>query len=62
METLMPQQMRPPLYPGPCSYARDAERECICSASVVMRYQKRISGPLIDRTDIHVDVPRVNYE
>ena len=48
--------------PCPCGYAGDAERQCTCSASVVTRYQKRISGPLIDRIDIHVDVPRVHYD
>src|SRR5262245_53178041 len=50
------------LNPCPCGYAGDAERQCTCSASVVARYQKRISGPLLDRIDIHVEVPRVNYE
>jgi len=49
-------------HPCPCGYAGDAERQCSCSPSVVARYQKRISGPLIDRIDIHVDVPRVHYE
>jgi magnesium chelatase family protein len=49
-------------HPCPCGYAGDAERQCICSASVVTRYQKRLSGSLIDRIDIHVDVPRVYYD
>ena len=48
--------------PCPCGYQGDAERQCICSPSVVTRYQKRISGPLIDRIDIHIEVPRVNYD
>ena len=48
--------------PCPCGYAGDAEKQCTCSPSVVARYQKRISGPLIDRIDIHVEVPRVNYD
>jgi magnesium chelatase family protein len=48
--------------PCPCGYHGDAEKNCTCSANVVARYQKRISGPLLDRIDIHVDVPRVNYE
>src|SRR5215203_5999632 len=48
--------------PCPCGYAGDAERQCIYSASVVTRYQKRLSGPLIDRIDIHVEVPRVHYD
>jgi magnesium chelatase family protein len=48
--------------PCPCGYRGDSEKSCTCSASVVARYQKRISGPLLDRIDIHVEVPRVNYE
>ena len=40
----------------------DPEKNCTCSPAVVARYQKRISGPLLDRIDIHVDVPRINYE
>jgi magnesium chelatase family protein len=48
--------------PLSCGYHGDAEKNCTCSANVVARYQKRISGPLLDRVDIHVDVPRVNYE
>ncbi|HJZ48204.1 MAG TPA: YifB family Mg chelatase-like AAA ATPase [Roseiflexaceae bacterium] len=48
--------------PCPCGYAGDAEKMCTCSPSVVARYQKRISGPLLDRIDIHVEVPRVNYD
>jgi len=48
--------------PCPCGYFQDSEKSCTCSANVVARYQKRISGPLLDRIDIHVDVPRVNYE
>ena len=37
-------------------------QECTCSSAMVTRYQKRISGPLLDRIDIHVEVPRVEYE
>lgn len=48
--------------PCPCGWHGDPERECTCSPALVTRYQKRISGPLLDRTDIHVEVPRVNYE
>lgn len=48
--------------PCPCGYHGDTERPCVCPPSAVTRYSKRISGPLLDRIDIHVDVPRVNYE
>jgi magnesium chelatase family protein len=48
--------------PCPCGYFGDALRACTCSASVVTRYQKRISGPLLDRIDIHVEVPRVDFD
>ncbi|EFO81493.1 Mg chelatase, subunit ChlI [Oscillochloris trichoides DG-6] len=48
--------------PCPCGWHGDAERACTCSPALVSRYQKRISGPLLDRIDIHVEVPRVNYE
>lgn len=48
--------------PCPCGYNGDPERECTCSAGSIARYQKRISGPLLDRIDIHLDVPRVEYE
>lgn len=48
--------------PCPCGYYDDRVRECTCSSSAIQRYQKRISGPLLDRIDIHVEVPRIDYE
>jgi magnesium chelatase family protein len=48
--------------PCMCGYFNDPERACTCSAAAVARYQKRISGPLLDRIDIHAEVPRVNYD
>ena len=48
--------------PCPCGFYGDPVKECSCSASSIARYQKRISGPLLDRIDIHVEVPRVDYE
>ncbi len=48
--------------PCPCGYYGDPLRPCTCSPSVVTKYQKRISGPLLDRIDIHIQVPRVEYE
>jgi magnesium chelatase family protein len=50
------------LNPCPCGWFGDPVRECTCSMSVVSRYQKRISGPLLDRIDIHIEVPRVKYD
>ena len=40
----------------------DATRECTCSGAAISRYQRRISGPLLDRLDIFVEVPRVAYD
>jgi len=48
--------------PCPCGYFGDPVRECTCSLTMVSRYQKRISGPLLDRIDIHIEVPRVEYD
>ncbi|HPO58236.1 MAG TPA: ATP-binding protein, partial [Anaerolineaceae bacterium] len=48
--------------PCPCGFHGDPVKPCTCSPGVVTKYQKRISGPLMDRIDIHVEVPRVEYE
>jgi magnesium chelatase family protein len=48
--------------PCPCGYFGDPRRACSCAASAVSRYQKRISGPLLDRIDIHLEVPRIPHE
>jgi magnesium chelatase family protein len=48
--------------PCMCGYYGDPEIACTCSPSAVSRYQKKVSGPLLDRFDIHVEVPRVKYE
>ena len=45
--------------PCPCGYHGDRTRECICSAQQIRRYRGRLSGPLRDRLDIHVEVPAV---
>jgi predicted ATPase with chaperone activity len=49
-------------YPQPCGFYGDPVWECTCSAGQVRRYQQRLSGPLLDRIDIHIDVPRVDYD
>ena len=48
--------------PCPCGYYGDSLKPCTCAHVLVTKYQKRISGPLLDRIDIHVEVPRVDYE
>jgi magnesium chelatase family protein len=48
--------------PCPCGYLNDAEHRCICSAGQTLAYQKKISGPILDRIDIHVEVPRISFE
>jgi magnesium chelatase family protein len=48
--------------PCPCGYYGDPFKECKCSSGEISRYHKRISGPLLDRIDIFVDVPHIDYE
>ncbi len=48
--------------PCPCGYHGDPRRACTCAPGAIARYQKRISGPLLDRIDIHLDVPRIPHE
>jgi magnesium chelatase family protein len=49
-------------YPCPCGYFGSDTKPCTCSAFTVTKYQKRISGPMLDRIDIHIEVPRVDYD
>jgi magnesium chelatase family protein len=48
--------------PCPCGFFGDPSRPCTCTPTIIKRYQGRISGPLLDRIDIHLDVPRVDYD
>jgi magnesium chelatase family protein len=48
--------------PCPCGYYGDPVRQCTCPPGVVSRYQRRISGPFIDRVDIFIEVPHIDYE
>jgi magnesium chelatase family protein len=48
--------------PCPCGYFGDDQKQCTCSLSAVQRYQQRISGPLMDRIDIHLEMVRVPFQ
>jgi magnesium chelatase family protein len=48
--------------PCPCGYFNDRSRDCHCTQPMIQRYISKISGPLLDRIDIHIDVPAVNYK
>lgn len=50
------------LNPCPCGYYGDTLKRCICNPSQIIKYQKKISGPLLDRIDLHVEVPRLEYD
>lgn len=48
--------------PCQCGYYGDLKRECRCGPVVIHKYRQRISGPLLDRIDLHVEVPAVEYK
>jgi magnesium chelatase family protein len=48
--------------PCPCGYFGDSRHQCTCSPNMINRYRSRVSGPLMDRIDIHIDVPAVPYK
>jgi magnesium chelatase family protein len=47
--------------PCPCGFYTDPNRECTCTVPQILRYRSKISGPLLDRIDIHIEVPAVKY-
>ncbi|MDD2753254.1 MAG: YifB family Mg chelatase-like AAA ATPase [Candidatus Portnoybacteria bacterium] len=48
--------------PCPCGHATNPDKQCVCSPAQVSKYKRRISGPLIDRIDLHIDVPAIKYD
>ena len=48
--------------PCPCGYFNDKSRECTCTPPMIQRYVSKVSGPLLDRIDIHIEVPTVQYK
>lgn len=48
--------------PCPCGNYGDPQKECMCPSGVIIKYQKKISGPLLDRIDLQIEVPRINYD
>ena len=48
--------------PCPCGYFGDPTRECHCTPPMIQRYVSRISGPLLGRIDVHIEVPAVKYK
>jgi magnesium chelatase family protein len=48
--------------PCPCGFYGDPTRECRCTPAIIQRYLGKISGPLLDRIDIHIEVPAVPYK
>ncbi len=55
-------QLLASMNPCPCGYYTDPAKECTCSPGEISRYRKRISGPLLDRIDIHIEVPRLGTD
>lgn len=50
------------VHPCSCGFFGDSQKPCTCATAVVTKYQKSIFGPILDRIDIHIEVPRMDYE
>jgi magnesium chelatase family protein len=50
------------MHPCPCGFYGDMQKPCTCTQAMVTKCQKKISGPLLDRIDIYIEVPRVDLE
>lgn len=48
--------------PCPCGNATDPEKHCVCAPSQIIRYKQKLSGPIMDRIDLHIEVPRLKFE
>lgn len=48
--------------PCPCGYFGDKEKDCICTPVQIINYKRKISGPILDRIDLHIEVPRIKFE
>ncbi len=48
--------------PCPCGFAGDPQKPCTCTPAMIWRYQRKLSGPILDRFDLHVEVPRVPFD
>ena len=48
--------------PCPCGFMTDAEKKCVCSSGQIINYRKKISGPILDRIDLHIEVPRLHFD
>ena len=48
--------------PCPCGFASDPFHQCVCTHSQIIKYQKKLSGPLLDRIDLHLEVPKIDVD
>ena len=59
---LLKSQLNNNVNPCPCGYLGDEKHQCRCLPGQIIRYQKRLSGPILDRIDLHIEVPAVKIE